>query len=252
MLKVSAVYISLVLAGIIGLTSCGANKTTLRNSAEVTQIQINSNADGPSLTVNLEKGKSHNHPTFAVWAEDLEENFIQTLFVTKSIATGIYGHGPLDAEKWDTGPGWQVRPAALPYWINKRIPAEGGKQLPDPQHPVPDAYTGATPMGSAALFTRLDNPMSGKIRILVEVNQPWDWNEFWTNKLYDDVDYRTSCQPSLVYAAIVDLDKPGKEIYLNPIGHGHYSGADGELYTDLRTITTAKDIFSAIAVSVKR
>jgi len=35
---------------------------------------------------------------------------------------------------------------------------------------------------------------------------------------------------------------------LNPIGHSHYSGLDGPLYTDLTSITNALTIFSKIEV----
>ncbi len=85
----------------------------------------------------------------------------------------------------------------------------------------------------------------------MEVNQPWDWNEFWTNKLFDDIDYRSSCQPSLIYAVTVDLNDIDKEYFMNPIGHGHYSGKTGLLYTDLSTMTTAKEIFKEIKVKIQ-
>lgn len=249
---VSTVFKSMVLTSAIMLTACGINRPAVDKSEEVI-LQLNAQGKGAELSIKIEKGDSHNHPTFAIWAEDMDENFIQTLFVTKSIATGIYGHGPLEAEKWDTKPGWQRRPAALPYWIHKRNTSGNGPRLPDPEHPVPDAYTGATPPGNAMLNTRLDDDYAGRsIRILLEVNQPWDWNDFWTNDLYDDADYRTSCQPSLVYGVTIDLNQPEKEYYLNPVGHGHFAGQTGELYTDLSTITTARNIFNSIRVRIKK
>ena len=251
MQNVSIVLRSFLLISIAFLVSCGVNRPATESSSIVQNIQVNDSGTGQAINISLEQGKSHNHPSFAIWAEDMEENFIQTLFVTKAIGTGLFGHGSIDVEKWDNKPGFQKRPASLPYWINKRIPADGGPQLPDPEHPVPDAYSGATPAGDSKIAAKLDNSMKGKIRILMEVNQPWDWNEYWTNTKFDDPEYRTSCQPSLVYAVTVDLDKPGNELYLNPIGHGHYSGENGELFTDLSTLSTAKDIFSKITVKVK-
>lgn len=244
---VSLVFKTTILIGTAIIFSCSANKSATDQS-NVAKYQINNSLSGSSLTIKIENGKSHNHPTFAIWLEDMDENYIQTIFVTKSIATGIFGHGPLETEKWDTKPGWQKRPAALPYWIHKRNPEKNGPLLPDPDHKVPDAYTGATPLGNAMVEANLDNLLKGKVRILLEVNQPWDWNDFWTNKLYDDPEYRTSCQPSLIYAVIIDPNQPEKEYYLNPIGHGHYSGENGDLFTDLTTITTAKDIFRKISV----
>ena len=249
MKKVSNIVSFIIIASIVFFSSCQSVRKT-GASNEIEKIKVNIDGKGKELSLTLQTGNSHNHPTFAIWAETLDENFIQTLFVTKSIATGIFGHGPLEAEKWDTEPGWQIRPAALPYWIHKRKPAGDWPQLPDPEHPVSDAYTGATPKASSQISTRLDNATGSRIRIMMEINQPWDWNEYWTNKKYDDADYRTSCQPSLVYSVTIDLDEPGKEYHLNPIGHGHYSGADGELYTDLTTMTTALDIISSITVEV--
>jgi polyphosphate kinase len=41
------------------------------------------------------------------------------------------------------------------------------------------------------------------------------------------------------------------EYTLNPIGHGHYAGKDGLLYTDLSTFTTALKIAQSIKVVVK-
>jgi len=251
MRNVSKVYYMTFLISLLFLSSCGINKSVVKESGEVQKIVVNTKAAGQDINIYIEKGLHHNHPSFAIWAEDMEENFIQTLFVTQSIATGIFGRGPLEAEKWDTKPGPQIRPAALPYWVHKRNPTGEGEQLPDPEHPVVDAYTGATPLGSVALSSKLDHRAKGKIRILIEVNQPWDWNDFWTNSLYDDVNYRTSCQPSLIYSVTIDFNKPGKEYFLNPIGHGHYSGENGELYTDLSTITTAGDIYSKIFIRME-
>ena len=39
----------------------------------------------------------------------------------------------------------------------------------------------------------------------MEINQNWDWNEYWTNDKYpDDENYKMSCQPALVYEAVID------------------------------------------------
>jgi len=247
---VSKVFNLIILSGIILISSCGTNKSTIKNNELQQKLEVNLSGSGQKLSVELEAGNNHNHPSFAIWAEDMNENFLQTIFVTKSVGTGIFGHGPLEAEKWDTKPGWQKRPASLPYWIHKREPLNNGPQLPSPEFQVPDAYTGATPKSGAEIATMLNKQLAGKIRILLEVNQPWDWNEYWTNERYDNADYRTSCQPSLIYSVTVDLNKSGGKYFLNPIGHGHYSGANGDLNTNLGTITTARNIFNSIKVTI--
>ena len=45
------------------------------------------------------------------------------------------------------GDGTKRAPQTLPYWAHKRgIKATDGLYMPDHQNPVPDAYTGATPV----------------------------------------------------------------------------------------------------------
>jgi hypothetical protein len=181
----------------------------------------------------------------------MDENYIQTLFVTKSFATGIFGHGPLNDTLWGTEPGMAKRPAALPYWWHKCDRGSVKTVVPAPDDPFVDAYTGATPEGSFTLRIKTDKTGTGKFRILMEINQPWDWNEYWTNnKFPDDYAYKSSSQPSVVYSATIDPGSKIKEFYLNPIGHGHHSGKDGFLYTDLSTITTAGRIVNKIIVKM--
>ncbi len=204
------------------------------------------------LQFDFTAGKAHNYPTFAIWVEDLEGNYIETLYVTSYIASGTFLHGESQPGKWKKEPGNVRRPAALPYWSHKRnIKAPDGLYTPSPETAVPDALTGATPKAGFTLTsgTKITDKM---FRVLVEVNQPWDSNDFWTNGKYpDDINYKTSLQPALVYMATVSADNAGQQLFLNPIGHSHPSGSTGELFTNLSTITTARDIFSKIAVTVK-
>jgi hypothetical protein len=86
----------------------------------------------------------------------------------------------------------------------------------------------------------------------MELNQSWDWNEFWTNdKFPNDKEYKTSSQPALVYAVDIDTTNPDKTYQMKPIGHSHYSGADGSLDPDLSTMTTALKIANKITVKIK-
>jgi len=232
------------------LANCSVQQDIGRNQIRTDTIRIEGTNNGLALQIDFAKGPAHNHPTFAIWLEDMDQNYIRTLFVTKSIATGIYGHGPIQKEIWDNKPGPQKRPATLPYWLHKRSDALKIPLLPDSTHPVVDGYTGATPKSDFVIKTGTPEFIPRKIRVLMEINQPWDWNEFWTNNLHDDADYRTSAQPSLVYAVSIDLDKPEPEYFLNPIGHGQYAGADGMLYTDLRTLNTALKIIDHVSIKL--
>jgi hypothetical protein len=60
-----------------------------------------------------------------------------------------------------------------------------------------------------------------------------------------------SCQPALVYEAKIDSDSSKDSYHMKPVGHSHYSGKTGELFTDLSTITTALHIADSIVVKVK-
>ena len=234
----------------LGATACTQQKRLGGVEPVAETIILQTPAGERSLEISLAKGRYHNHPSFAIWIESPDGTYLQTLFVTRSVGTGIYGHGALGGEKWDNKPGPQQRPASLPYWLHKRSGALGVLLLPSPENPVTDATTGATPVGGFRMESGVPDRLTGKFRILLEINQPWDWNEFWTNALYDDPDYRTSCQPSLVYAGLIDPLKPGENVFLNPIGHGHYAGKDGKLYTDLRSMTTAREIVDYISVKL--
>jgi hypothetical protein len=122
--------------------------------------------------------------------------------------------------------------------------------MPEPDAPVADAYTGATPVTGFILNSKADKVLSGSFRVLLEINQNWDWNRYWTNdKFPGDLNYSFSAQPALVYEAVIDVSSPGKEFLMRPIGHSHYSGKTGELFSDLSTLSTALNIASSITVT---
>ena len=213
-------------------------------------ISSNPAGEGTELQIEMIRGEAHNHPLMAIWVEDEEGNFVQTLFVAESIGKGVFQHG--DASRGFWKPGEIRRPAALPQWSHSRgIKAEDGLYLPTPSNPIPDAYTGPTPGKSFILNTRLDSDELKKFNVLFEINQTWDWNEYWTNNKYpDDEEYKTSCQPALVYSVFIDLDDPQKVYDMKMIGRSHHSGSNGDLFDDLQTLTTALHIAEQIVVTI--
>lgn len=232
------------------LLSCKSTKVAEQEGKDY--LSANPDGKGPGVTLEFEKGKEHNHPSFVLWAEDSQGNYIQTLFITVSLGTGVFGHGDPSSGKWM--PGEIIRPAAIPYWANKRgIRTGDGLYMPTKNNPIPDTYTGATPSGNFQVITRLDDMPPESFRVLFEINQSWDWNEYWTNNKYpDDKEYKTSCQPALVYMAEIDLKNLQESYEMKVIGHSHYSGETGELFTDLSTITTALDIAKVIRITINR
>ena len=231
---------------ITGYRCSGSRKTTENEPVEI--ISTNINGTGLSINVDFLKGESHNHPLMAIWIEDKDGRYIETLYVAESIGTGIFQHGNKSSGQWQAGP--IRRPAALPYWGHQRgIKADDGLYIPTPESPMPDAVTGPTPAGNFTLQSKATGLTPDEFRLLLEINQSWDWNKYWTNnKFPDDVNYKTSSQPSLIYAATIDINAPTREYIMIPIGHGHYSGLDGSLTTNLSTLTTALNIAKSIKV----
>jgi hypothetical protein len=242
---------AILLAGLAVYAQKQDGKKKKQPPQPIESFTTNGNGTGPQLTIEFNKGKAHNHPLMAIWVEDTAGNYIQTLYVAQSIATGVFARGDNSSGQWTEG---EIRrPAALPYWSHKRgIVAGDGLYMPTPDNPVPDAYSGATPQNDFILNTRMDKDGSEVFNVLLEINQSWDWNEYWNNTKYmEDYDYKTSSQPAVVYLATIDLKSNVKEVEMKIIGHSHYSGKDGNLYTDTLTLTTALQIAGKIVVKVE-
>lgn len=228
--------------------------TNTRLPVEESPEHFNSNpmGSGPAMEIEMTRGEGHNHPLMAIWIETLDGKFIQTLYVAESIGKGVFQHGDASRGFWKAGE--IQRPSALPYWSHKRgIKNDKGFYLPTPTNPVPDAFTGPTPGQNFILHTKLNEPGLNSFNVLFEVNQTWDWNEFWTNnKFPNDEEYKTSCQPALVYSAKVDLENPQGSYQMKVMGRSHHSGANGDLFTDLETLTTALHIAKQITIRVNQ
>lgn len=252
MKRFNVLILVLVLFFTLSFNACKQAESSVK-IAETEQKIFKPYGDGSyALQLEFVKGKAHNYPSLAIWMEDLDGEIIQTLFVTQSIASGYYAFGDAGDGKWLKEPGVASRPASLPYWLHRReLAKEENMGLPSPQNPVPDAYTSATPITSFIMKAIPYEKPPLKFRLLVEVNQPWDWNEFWNNAKYEnDPNYHSSAQPSVIYAVTVDLEDGFFTYHLNPIGHGHYAGADGKLYTDISTLSSALNMFKSITLQL--
>jgi len=239
---------SLILIAFLLLPTCKSGRIQEEPLKE--NLAANSQGTGTAVTLEFSRGKAHNHPSFVLWAEDMDGKYLQTLFITRAVGTSIYDHGDPSSGHWT--PGEIRRPASLPYWAHKRgVKEKDGLYVPTIANPIADAYSGATPPGNFILVTRFDGDAPRKFRILFEINQTWDWNEYWTNNKHpDDAEYKTSCQPAVVYMAEVDLDDGVSSYTLEVAGHSHYAGRTGELFTDLGTLTTSKQIVSNLSIKL--
>jgi hypothetical protein len=232
---------------------CSATTTRKQSfpSKPKEKIITNISGKGPGITLKLFQGSSFYYPVIAVWLEDMEGKYIQTLYVSKSITTRVFSFAKMEGDKWVVGPVRATK--SLPYWAHKKDDkATGDIYVLDDKPVVPDAYTGATPKAGFILKTRADNPLPARFKVMLEINQKWDKNDYWTPKKYPgDEFYKLSCQPALVYEAIVETGTQKKFVPMKLIGYSHYSGITGELFTDLSTFTTALSIADSVIVRIK-
>lgn len=135
--------------------------------------------DSNDLKISIEKGEEwlHNFPLFlginiknppqiAIWTEDMEGNYLSTVYVTHKIAT----------QSWQAS-GGNRRKEALPHWCYQRgIQYEDGLYLPSKKEPLTDGISGATPKGS---FNVKMSP-TGKLKkfiVKIEINHSTDFND---------------------------------------------------------------------------
>lgn len=207
------------------------------------------------IVIELKKGKGFQYPLFAVWAEDFMGNYIETLYISRVISSSTFDYGKKVDDNWKSA--ILRRPEALPYWSHKRgIKASDGLFVPLNNSLDLDAVSGATPTSNFILKSKSNLNKNSKYKIFVEVNQSYDWNEYYTkNKFPNDLIYSGTGQvgqPSLIYSTEINLAEIKSKPYylLTLIGHGHHSGKNGDLYADLKNITTAKTIVDRIIISI--
>jgi hypothetical protein len=227
-------------------------------TSEYTLTDLTGNQNLPRLNLFLKAGDSYvsepqpafwgftytTVPQLAVWMETLDGQYIDTLYVTGKVSNSDFG---------DTDSGPTRRPEALPYWSHSRgIQEDDGYYAPVNNNADLDGVSGATPKSDS--FISLTAPRMGEYRLLVEVNRPYDFNEYYSKDRFpEDPIYSgdgSSGQPSLIYAANINSNASGRHL-LELVGHGHHSGADGKLYTDLQQITTAKRILTFIVADLE-
>lgn len=190
--------------------------------------------------------KKQNPPQIAIWLEDISGNYLSTLYVSYRAGT----------QSWRGGN--NKRKEALPYWNHIRLPFQPGQPIPDgytgatTQKPIPDAVTGATPNGSFDLKMKPNEELRQFV-IKAEFNHSTDYNDYYSKSaILGDENYSAeSGQPAVIYEAVIDLTTTQKEYSMQMIGHSSPDGSDGQLYTDLSKLTSAKDIVKKITIKIQ-
>ncbi|KXX66622.1 hypothetical protein AVL50_31500 [Flammeovirga sp. SJP92] len=219
-------------------------------------IELDQTVGKHQISVELKKGKTFRHPLIAIWIEDTVGNYIETLYISQSISSSTFQIGKKVGDGY--APATVRRPEALPYWSHKRgIQASDGLYIPLDGAPDLDGVTGATPLNNFIISSKTDLKQQGPFKVFVEFNQSFDWNEYYSKDRFpDDKIYSGSGavgQPSMIFSTEIQPDDLHSKTYkiMNLIGHGHHSGQNGELYTDLSNITTAKEIADRIILSIE-
>ncbi len=212
------------------------------------------------LELTLKTGADWNHvkkfgvakvtllPQYAVWVERDDGTYVGELFVTDKTGKSSWGK--------------VRRPEALPVWSHARgVRYDDGLYMPTKRDPLPDAVTGATPKAKTAGAAvrhdlRLPAGLSnGRYRVCVELNNSFDYNEVYAENLPrgDARENGVNGQPSVVYAAIIDLagTADADAIPLVFVGAGHPQGSDGMIRTGREGLTNALTIVESLTVRVR-
>ncbi|MEM7085217.1 MAG: hypothetical protein AAF489_03495 [Bacteroidota bacterium] len=222
---------------------------------EIVEMNVDNDVQ---LTIDLMRSEHYWHPQMAVWVEDTEGNYIETLFVSKATAKGLFfgGRSKENFKTFDTqkeASGDFRRVDALPVWSHKKgkVYADG-MFAPPSNDPLPDAITGATITDNFKLLSSIRS--FSKFRLKIEINVAFDDNEFYSEFDFpDDEIFHNGTgqlgQPSIIFDAEIDMNDGKKYYLMELVGHGHQSGQTGDIYTDLSKLTTAKQIVERIVVA---
>ena len=175
-------------------------------------------AEKISVAVNPGEAYSKRAPQIAVWVEDSDGTYVDTLFVTKK-ASG---------NKWIGSPKGG-RPESLPDWYRAKGQNPAVKISKDDL----DATTSATPKKGIVISKDLELEKGKTYVFKCQANQSFDYNEYYTKK-----NSGVDGQPAVLYAGEMIPDGTEKEIKLE------FSGSREKL-------TTADKIIESIYVVVK-
>lgn len=236
-----------------------ANKKKEINISEYEIIEMNTTKD-VKISIDLLRSEHYWHPQMAIWIEDRKGNYLETLFVSKATAKGLFfgGRSKENFKKFDKSSINNVeyrRVNALPIWSHKRgVKYSDGMCVPSSKDDFPDAITGETIKDNFKLNSSTNN--YSKFNLRIELNVAFDNNEYYSE--YDfanDKVFHSGTgqlgQPSIVFDAQIDMNDEKQYYLMELVGHGHRSGQNGELFKDLSTLTTAKRIVERIVVSAK-
>jgi len=195
--------------------------------------------------------KKKNAPQIAIWTEDLQGNYLSTVYVTYKVAT----------QSWQGNKG-NPRKEALPHWRwskalsdidgNSGATSKGGIEI----KPLTDGFSGATPHGSFDVKLR-PNDAFKRFVIKIELNHSTDFNDYYPESAKEgEPNYsggkEGSGQPAVVYAAEIDLSSNATSFEAILIGHSAPDGNSGKISVDTSKLTTALHIVKHITINIQQ
>ncbi|MCQ2248469.1 MAG: DUF2271 domain-containing protein [Treponema sp.] len=175
-------------------------------------------AEKISVAVNPGVAYSNRAPQLAVWIEESDGTYVDTLFVTKKASENKWIGSPKDG-----------RPESLPNWYKSK----GQNPASTISRDDLDATTSATPKKGIVIEKELPLKKGKTYVFKCQANQSFDYNEFYTKK-----NSGVDGQPAVLYAGEIVPDGSEKEIKLE------FSGSR-------KNLTTADKIIESIYVIVK-
>ena len=175
-------------------------------------------AEKISVAVNPGEAYSKRAPQIAVWVEDSDRTYVDTLFVTKKASGNKWIGSPKDG-----------RPESLPDWYKSKGQNPAVKISKDDL----DATTSATPKKGIVISKDLELEKGKTYVFKCQANQSFDYNEYYTKK-----NSGVDGQPAVLYAG--EMIPDGKEIEIKL-----------ELKTKKDFLTTADKIIESIYVIVE-
>ena len=174
-------------------------------------------------------------PQFALWIQDSDGNFSQTIFATKKASKKMWIFAPKDG-----------RPEALPVWYHSCknfYASESENEM--------DAVTSATPKGGFEIARKIQLEEGKKYFAYAEVNKSFDYNEFYPKDAEKNFSEYSGVngQPSAVYRAELSFENPESKLEL--VGTGSLDGKSGSVEYKTETLTTAKNLVKKIIVCLE-
>ena len=175
-------------------------------------------AEKISVAVNPGEAYSKRAPQIAVWVEDSDGTYVDTLFVTKKASGNKWIGSPKDG-----------RPESLPDWYK----AKGQNPAEKISKDEVDATTSATPKKGMVISKDLELEKGKTYVFKCQANQSFDYNDYYTKK-----NSGVDGQPAVLYTGEIIPDGTEKEIKLM-------------LNNKSEFITTADKIIESIYVIVE-